>query len=167
MVRYWGYPYDEQAEELTQAVRQNATLVKVIAPESAIYTEIYLLGAEEQAVFNGDFEQWIGGETNAPLGWQTWQVAGDDENGDSATITRSNIDGRDCVQLSAYENGITDGEREATTVAITQEIEFPGTPLVIDIMAEFNSNISEGLVKAIGIHFVAETTIDFRLLRRH
>lgn len=42
-VRYWGKPYSIQIDEFVNEVRQNYTLVKIIAGNTLIWTEIYSL----------------------------------------------------------------------------------------------------------------------------
>jgi len=58
---WWTYPWNKQAQQLALAIRRNARLIRVIAPEpnSPCTAEIYLLGAEKQCSFNVQIDQWL------------------------------------------------------------------------------------------------------------
>jgi 4-amino-4-deoxy-L-arabinose transferase-like glycosyltransferase len=151
-VRYWGNPYKTQVDNLVRAVRENGRLVQTIAPNSANYTEIYSLTAEE-GVFNGNFNKWAKGEETAiPSGWQPTLIDGE---GDTAIILQSNIDNKPCVDLRVTEDGIENEGRTGTTAAISQKMEFP-QKLMIEIFPESNTDTTSSLIKNTGIHFVFE-----------
>jgi hypothetical protein len=157
-VRFWQGSYKKQADELTAAVRQNARLVQVIAPDSMNRTEIYAVSTEKQNIFNGNFDQWVKSEqTSVPLGWQPVLQAGNSDSGDSAGILRDNINGKDCVRLTVSENGLPDGSRNATQVLIYQETEFPVNELELEIMPIFNSKPILDVARPTGIYFIDET----------
>ena len=151
-VRYWGYPYDKQARELTQAVRSNARLVKVIAPDSLISTEIYALGVETQGVFNGDFDQWVKtDEISQPLGWEPVTITGD---GDKATIEQTSIAGVECASFTIYEDGLRSEEYDTTHAGISQDIPFPEMELKVQVFPTVNTETTGRVVIGPGIHFV-------------
>jgi len=136
-VRYWAYPYDKQARELTGAVRRNARLVKVISPDTLCSTEIYLLGAEAEGIFNGDFDHWVTDKgVTVPLGWNPVLVEGD---GDLADISQAYKGDRTCVKLMVYENGEKEGELETTHAGIAQTIPFPEDKITVEVLAEVNT----------------------------
>ncbi len=124
-VRYWGYPYNQQARELTQAVRKYGRLVKVVAPETLIYTEIYRLSDAPQGILNGGFAEWVTAEDRIqPLGWQPMIVTGE---GDQASITRADVSGRECLGLYIEEDGVTDLNTSFIYASVVQQgVDFPG-----------------------------------------
>jgi len=151
-VRYWRYPYDKQARELTQAVRRNARLVKVIAPGSLISTEIYALGAETQGIFNGQFDQWVTtDEMSLPLGWEPVLVTGE---GDKALIEEAHIAGMNCVGFTIYEDGLRNEKYDSTHAGILQRILFPETEIRVQVFPTVNTVTTGRVVLGSGIHFV-------------
>jgi len=136
-VKYWASPYDKQARELTQAVRHNARLVKVISPDTMCSTEIYRLGAEAEGIFNGDFDHWVTDRgIKVPLGWNPVLIGGE---GDVASISQAYKDNKKCVQLMACENGEKDGELEATHAGIAQTMPFPEDKITVEVLPEVNT----------------------------
>jgi len=136
-VKYWASPYDKQARELTQAVRRNARLVKVISPDTLCSTEIYLLGAEAEGIFNGDFDHWVTDRgIKGPLGWSPVLIEGE---GDLANIRQAYKDNRKCVKLAVYEDGEKDGELEATHAGIAQTMPFPEDKITVEVLPEVNT----------------------------
>jgi hypothetical protein len=153
-VKYWGYPYSEQASELTQAVRRYSRLMTVIEPDSPCSTEIYLLGAEKQAIFNGDFEQWVtSGETSVPVGWQPVLVTGE---GDFATIRKTSIDGVECAAFAIYEDGLQEADNNTTHAGISQQIPFPESKFKVKVYPTRNTRNMGNVIIGPGIHFADE-----------
>jgi len=153
-VRYWRYPYAEQTLELIQQVRRNARLVKVIAPDSLISTEIYALGAETRGIFNGQFDQWVkykDKEMSLPLGWEPVLVTGD---GDEALIEEAHIAGMKCVGFTIYEDGLRDEKYDSTHAGILQRILFPETEIRVQVFPTVNTITTGRVVIGSSIHFV-------------
>jgi uncharacterized membrane protein len=153
-VRYWGYPMSKQAAELVQEVRQNARLMTVIEPDSPISTEIYLLGAKPEGIFNGDFSQWLTtDETSQPLGWEPVLLTG---KGDEAAIKDMSIEGVKCLGMAIYEDGMRDETRDTTYAGVFQKILFPTSELKIKVFPTVNTDTTGRVVLGSGIHFVDE-----------
>ena len=151
-VRYWGYPMSVQAKELVQEIRRNSRLMRVIEPDSPISTEIYLLGAEAQGIFNGDFSQWVKtDEKELPLGWSPVLVTGSE---DRASITDTDIDGVKCLGLTIYEDGAREGSRDSTYAGVFQVIPFPESKLNVQVFPTVNTGTTGRVVLGSGIHFV-------------
>jgi 4-amino-4-deoxy-L-arabinose transferase-like glycosyltransferase len=149
---WWAYPSREQTEELVQEVRLNARLVRVIEPGSTCKTEIYLLGAEAEGVFNGDFTQWVSTEAiSLPLGWQPIAITGE---GDEAIIGQQTIAGVSCVGFAVYEDGIMEEDRDSVHAGIQQEIPFPESPLTVQVFPISNTATTGRIVLGGSIHFV-------------
>ncbi len=149
--KQWGNPYKEKVD-LYQAVRRNGRLMRVIGPDSPCSIEIYLLGAEPQGVFNGDLTQWVTtDEKNLPLGWSPVLVTG---KGDEATINDTNIDGVKCLGLTIYEDGVREGNHDATYAGIFQVIPFPESKLKVQVFPTVNTGTTGRVVLGSGIHFV-------------
>jgi len=154
-VRYWAYPYDKQARELSTAVRRNARLVRVVAPTSLCSTEIYLLGAERQGVFNGNFDQWTRyGDMDLPLGWEATLVSA---GGDHAIIDWGEVLGKSCLKLIVCEDGQKDVRRESTHAGISQKIPFSDDEVRVEILPEVNAAPSGRPELLSGVHFTDDS----------
>jgi len=154
-VRYWAYPYDKQARELSTAVRRNARLLRVVAPTSLCSTEIYLLGAKEQGVFNGDFDQWMRYEDmNLPLGWEATLIEG---GSDHAIIDTGELRGKECVKLIVCEDGQKDVRRESTHAGVSQKILFPDDEVKVEILPQVSAAPSGRPELLAGIHFTDDS----------
>ena len=153
-VDWWIGTYKEKATELAQEVRRSARLVMVIEPDSDCHTEIYLLGAEAEGIFNGDLAQWVTtDETSLPLGWQPITIAGDN---DEADIEQANIAGVACAGFTIYEDGIQEDDRESIHAGIYQEIPFPESELTVQVFPTANTVGTGSVVLGGGIHFADE-----------
>lgn len=147
-VRWWKDPL---VDRLVASVRSSGRLVQVIAPDSMNRTEIYMITAEKQNIFNGDFSQWVKGEnTMVPLGWQPylWPV-----NSDSASISESTMEGVHCLKLTAAKDDIEDST-DTSYAAISQTAGFPKSDLIVDVLPTSSTDTSFSSVKSTGIHFV-------------
>jgi 4-amino-4-deoxy-L-arabinose transferase-like glycosyltransferase len=153
-IRYWGPPFSITALEFVQEVRHNARLMAVIEPDSRISTEIYLLGAEPEGIFNGDFSQWLKtDETSQPLGWQPVLLTG---QGDEAVIKDMSIEGVKCLGMAIYEDGMRDETRDTTHAGVFQKILFPTSKLKVKVFPTVNTETTGRVVLGSGIHFVDE-----------
>jgi len=151
-VRYWGYPYEEQATELVEQVRLNSRLVEVIDPDSRCSAEIYLLGAEAEGIFNGNFEHWVRTEEMAvPLGWNPTLISAE---GDEANIRETDIAGKKCVGFDVYEDGEKYGETDSTHAGISQKISFPQSKITVEVFPRVNTMTTETLALGPCIHFI-------------
>ncbi len=151
-VSYWSGSYKQQLMGLIKEVRGNSRLVKVIEPDSRCSAEIYLLGAEAEGIFNGDFEHWVRGEEMAvPLGWESVLIKGE---GDEASISEANTAGKNCLKLAIYENGQKDEELEWTHAGIVQDIPFPEAEIAMEVFPEVNTEILGRTTLGLGIHFL-------------
>lgn len=150
--RYWGYPYEKAVAELVKEVRRNSRLVKVIEPDSSCSAEIYLLDAEAQGIFNGDFDHWVTDKgITVPLGWNPVLIEGD---GDLADISQAYKGDRNCVRLMVYENGEKEGELETTHAGIAQTIRFPEDKITVEVLAEVSTEALGQAVLGPSINFV-------------
>jgi len=151
-VSYWSGSYKQQLTELIKEVRLNSRLVKVIEPDSPCSTEIYLLGAEAEGIFNGNFEHWITDEgMKIPLGWNPVLIMGE---GDEAGISKAYIADKNCLKLAIYEDGEKDGELEWTHSGIVQEIPFPEGKITVQVFPEANTSMLGRTTLGAGIHFL-------------
>jgi len=154
-IRYWGGPKTRQVRELTEQVRNNSRLVKVIEPDSPCMVEIYRLGAEAEGVFNGEFGQWVTlRDMMLPLGGEPVLVDG---LGDVAGIGRARVAGKECVKLIVCEAGQKDGNRESTHAGISQRILFPEDEVRVEILPQVNAAPSGRPELLPGIHFTDES----------
>ncbi|MBN2186887.1 MAG: glycosyltransferase family 39 protein [Dehalococcoidia bacterium] len=152
--RYWGYPYREEIAELVEEVHLNGRLVKVVEPDSRCSTEIYLLGAKAEGIFNGDFEHWVRGEEmKSPLGWDPVLIKGE---GDEADMGEAYVGDKKCLRLAIYEDGEQDGELEWTHAGIVQEMPFPEGQITVGVFPEVNTEILGRTTLGAGIHFMDE-----------
>jgi 4-amino-4-deoxy-L-arabinose transferase-like glycosyltransferase len=150
-VDWWVGSYRDEAREFAQEVRRNARLVMVVEPDSPCHTEIYLLGAEAEGIFNGDFAQWVPtDEKSLPLGWQAITIAGD---GDEADIEHTTIAGADCIGFTIYEDGVWEENFDSTYAGVYQEIPFPESTLKIQAFPTANTVTTGRFVLGGGIHF--------------
>jgi 4-amino-4-deoxy-L-arabinose transferase-like glycosyltransferase len=148
---YWSNPYKEEVG-LVQEVRRNARLMRVIEPDSPCRTEIYLLGAEAQGVFNGDFAQWVTtDEISLPLGWDSVIVTG---KGDKTVIEETYIAGVKCAGFTIYEDGLQEDNRDSIHAGISQEIPFPESKLRVQVFPTVNTRTAGSVVLGPSIHFV-------------
>jgi 4-amino-4-deoxy-L-arabinose transferase-like glycosyltransferase len=150
--RYWSYPYKKEVTELVEEVRLNSRLVKVIEPDSPCSAEIYLLGAEAEGIFNGNFEQWVRTEEmEVPLGWNPTLIKSE---GDEAIIREADIAGKKCVALDVYEDGEKYGETDSTHAGISQKISFPQSKITVEVYPRVNTTTTETLALGPCIYFI-------------
>ena len=150
--RYWLYPYKKEIMELVEEVRLNSRLVEVIEPDSRCSAEIYLLGAEAEGIFNGDFEHWVRTEAmEVPLGWNPTLIKGE---GDEAIIREAYIAGKQCVAFDIYEDGEKDDNRDSTHAGISQKISFPQSKITVEVFPRVNTTTTETLALGPCIHFI-------------
>jgi hypothetical protein len=153
-VGWWGYPSKTQTDELVKEVRRNSRLVKVVTTDYLCKTEIYLLGAESEGTFNGDFAQWVTTEEmSQPLGWEPLTITGE---GDEAIIEQMNVAGVDSAGLIIYEDGIKEEGLDATSAGINQEIPFPDTELEVQVYPTINTRITGSIIFGAGVYFIDE-----------
>ncbi|MFC2062832.1 ArnT family glycosyltransferase [Chloroflexota bacterium] len=153
-VGWWGYPLKTQTDELISEVRRNSRLVKVVTTDYLSKTEIYLLGAESEGTFNGDFAQWVTTEEmSQPLGWELLTITGE---GDEASIEQTNIAGVDAAGLTIYEDGVKEENRDATSAGIHQEALFPDTELEIQVFPTVNTRITGSIILGASVYFIDE-----------
>jgi 4-amino-4-deoxy-L-arabinose transferase-like glycosyltransferase len=150
-VKLWGNPYKKKLG-IIQEVRRNARLMTVIEPASPCRTEIYLLGAETEGIFNGDLAQWVEGEeTRLPLGWEPVLITGE---GDKAVIEEAYIAGVKCAGFIIYEDGLREDNRDLIHAGISQGIPFPESKLRAQVFPTVNTRTTGHVVLGSGIHFV-------------
>jgi len=150
--RYWGYPYSKGVTELVKEVRLNSRLVEVIEPDSRCSAEVYLLGAEAEGIFNGNFEHWVRTEEmEVPLGWNPILIEGE---GDEAIIREANITGKECVAFDVYEDGEKYDETDSTHAGISQKISFPQCKITVEAFPRVNTTTTETLALGPCIHFI-------------
>ncbi len=107
-------------------MRKYGQLVKVVAPDTPIYTEIYRLSRTPQGIFNGDFSQWLTAEDELqPLGWQPINNV---DEGDETGVFQGSADGQDCLVLYVYENGVAAPDSAFVYSGVAQQgVTFPET----------------------------------------
>jgi hypothetical protein len=129
---------------LELVVAKYARLVQTIGFESLNHVDIYQVVPEGVIIINSDFSKWATAEnTSVPAGWQQIFLVGDRE-GDSATITRMETNGRAYLRLTVEETGPEVNDRFDTYSKIHQSVPFPISGLLVEIMPQFDGSAVGG-----------------------
>lgn len=148
---YWGDSWEE-TRLFADAVRENARLVSTIRYGSTDHVEIYRLRAEPEPLFNGDFVLW---DRNAgvdyPAGWQPVLVDGE---GDLASLGQRYHEGRKCVALTVFEDGIAEDDDSGTHAGITQALPFPDGLLFFEVQCSDLTEVVGVGARGPAIHFL-------------
>lgn len=149
----WASPFSDEIAALVNEIRHRSRLMTVIAPDSSIPAEIYLLGADKGSLFNGNFKDWVAGDgIYLPLGWQSLVFAGE---GDELDIGRATIDGIECLKVSLFEDGLREENLDFTYAGIRQQdVPFPDGLVRLHLFTEADTVKSGSAVLGPAIHLV-------------
>jgi hypothetical protein len=151
--RVWDRPYVFEITALIREIRHRSRLMTVISARSTARAEIYLLNANKESVFNGRFEEWVMGEDgNVPLGWERKIFVGE---GDESDIGRATVDGRECLAISLFEDGVQDQDRDYSFASLSQrDVPFPDGTITLTVFPESDTVKSGSSVIGPAIHLV-------------